>query len=168
MGGFSAGAEATMFVAMNSNLLAAAGISSPVYEPGYYWAASVRGRDFAGSLRDFMQLGDPENDLASWKRVSPALNTERIRSPLLMQYPERELGASMELYSKLTNSHTPVEMYGYPDESHNKYQPRHRLAVYQRYLDWFRFWLQSYEDPDPAKAAQYARWRALRDRAGGK
>ena len=27
---------------------------------------------------------------------------------------------------------------------------------------WFRFWLQDYEDPDPAKAEQYARWRELR------
>jgi len=29
-------------------------------------------------------------------------------------------------------------------------------------VDWFRFWLQDYEDPDPAKAEQYARWRELR------
>lgn len=29
-------------------------------------------------------------------------------------------------------------------------------------LDWFRLWLQDYEDPDPAKAAQYMRWRELR------
>jgi len=28
--------------------------------------------------------------------------------------------------------------------------------------DCFRFWLQDYEDPDPAKAEQYARWRELR------
>jgi len=26
-----------------------------------------------------------------------------------------------------------------------------------------RFWLQDYEDPDPAKAEQYARWRKLRE-----
>ena len=29
-------------------------------------------------------------------------------------------------------------------------------------VDWFRFWLQGYEDPDPAKAEQYKRWRGLR------
>ncbi len=29
-------------------------------------------------------------------------------------------------------------------------------------VDWFRFWLQGYEDPDPAKAEQYKRWRELR------
>ena len=30
-------------------------------------------------------------------------------------------------------------------------------------VDWMRFWLQDYEDPDPAKAEQYARWRKLRE-----
>jgi len=29
-------------------------------------------------------------------------------------------------------------------------------------MDWFRFWLQGYEDPDPAKAEQYKRWGELR------
>ena len=29
-------------------------------------------------------------------------------------------------------------------------------------VDWFRFWLQDYEDPDPAKAEQYKRWRDLK------
>jgi hypothetical protein len=45
---------------------------------------------------------------------------------------------------------------------HLKWQPAHRLAIYNRNLDWFRFWLQDIEDPDPAKAAQYAHWRVLR------
>jgi len=29
-------------------------------------------------------------------------------------------------------------------------------------VDWFRFWLQDYEDPDPAKKEQYERWRGLK------
>jgi hypothetical protein len=29
-------------------------------------------------------------------------------------------------------------------------------------VDWFRFWLKGEEDPDPAKAEQYARWRGLK------
>jgi hypothetical protein len=32
----------------------------------------------------------------------------------------------------------------------------------ERNLDWFRFWLQGYEDPDESKRPQYVRWRALR------
>jgi hypothetical protein len=29
-------------------------------------------------------------------------------------------------------------------------------------VDWFDFWLNRYEDPDPAKTEQYKRWRELR------
>jgi hypothetical protein len=37
-----------------------------------------------------------------------------------------------------------------------------RLTSQQTNVDWFRFWLHGYEDPDPAKAAQYRRWERLR------
>jgi len=42
-------------------------------------------------------------------------------------------------------------------------QPRHRLEIYERNLDWFRFWLKDEQDPDPRKEEQYRRWNRLRD-----
>jgi len=30
-------------------------------------------------------------------------------------------------------------------------------------VDWFRFWLQGYEDPDQAKTEQYRGWEHLCD-----
>jgi hypothetical protein len=36
------------------------------------------------------------------------------------------------------------------------------LAAQQGAVDWFDFWLNGREDPDPAKAEQYERWRELR------
>ena len=45
---------------------------------------------------------------------------------------------------------------------HNLGNPAARMASQGGSVDWFRFWLQNYEDPDPAKAEQYARWRELR------
>lgn len=48
------------------------------------------------------------------------------------------------------------------DELHTINQPVHRYEIYERNLDWFRFWLQGEQDPDPAKAEQYKRWRELR------
>jgi hypothetical protein len=39
--------------------------------------------------------------------------------------------------------------------------PAERMASQGGSVDWFRFWLQAYEDPDPAKADQYKRWREL-------
>ena len=165
MGGFSAGSEATMWVAMNSDLLAAAAVASPQYEPAHYWTSSVRGRDFPRILKEFQQVGPPETDPGRWKIISPALNVDQIRAPLLMQLPEQEMRAAMELYAKLSNTRTPVEMYAFPDEAHVKIQPRHQLAVYQRNLDWFRYWLQDYADPNPERAEQFRRWAALRRRS---
>jgi hypothetical protein len=40
--------------------------------------------------------------------------------------------------------------------------PVERLASQGLSVDWFRFWLQGYENPDPAKADQYKRWRELK------
>jgi len=37
-----------------------------------------------------------------------------------------------------------------------------RIASQGGSVDWFRFWLQGYEDPDPSKADQFKRWRGLK------
>ena len=55
-----------------------------------------------------------------------------------------------------------ADLYVFPNEPHQKFQPKHKLAVYERNLDWFRFWLQGYQDPDPSKATQYARWQLMK------
>ncbi len=40
------------------------------------------------------------------------------------------------------------------DEPHFKWQPAHRLAIYERSLEWFQFWLMHTMNCDPAKDAQ--------------
>ena len=60
-----------------------------------------------------------------------------------------------------------ADLYVFAHEPHQKFQPRHKLAVYERNLDWFRFWLMGAEDPDPAKASQYAYWRLMSARESG-
>jgi hypothetical protein len=59
-------------------------------------------------------------------------------------------------------------MFIYPDERHEKNQPKHRYSIYVRNVDWFNFWLRDKEDPDPAKAEQYKRWHELRKLQGDK
>jgi len=49
-----------------------------------------------------------------------------------------------------------------PNGEHLLVKPWERLASSETNADWFRFWLKGEEDPDPAKAEQYARWRELR------
>ena len=52
--------------------------------------------------------------------------------------------------------------YGYSHTSNVTEAEIKRRAIQERYVDWFRFWLKGEEDPDPAKAEQYKRWRELR------
>ncbi|MFX8063373.1 prolyl oligopeptidase family serine peptidase, partial [Acinetobacter baumannii] len=92
--------------------------------------------------------------------LSPAFNADKIRTPLLMQLPELEYRPNVELLARLQQAGTQVELWAFPDEVHVKWQPRHQLAANERNLDWFRYWLQGWIDPDPAKAAQYSRWQA--------
>jgi hypothetical protein len=167
MAGLSFGSEVTMWTAMNSNLLAAAAIASTQAEPAYYWHNAVRGRSQPEQMRRIWGLGAPDETPEEWRRQSPALNVQRLTAPLLLQLPEQEARSVIELYARLTNSTTPAEMYVFPDAAHIKVQPRQRMSAHRRYLDWFRYWLQGYTDPDPARAEQYRRWDwlAARQRA---
>ena len=57
----------------------------------------------------------------------------------------------------------PVDLIQLPDAVHIVTKPLERPASEQGDVDWFDFWLRGEENPDPAKAEQYARWRELRN-----
>jgi dipeptidyl aminopeptidase/acylaminoacyl peptidase len=103
-----------------------------------------------------------DNPTPFWSAYSVRLNAERFDAPMLIQVSDEEFRYSLESISALRDLNKPVEMYVFPDERHVKWQPIHRLAVYNRNLDWFDFWLRGFEDPDAAKTEQYRRWHALR------
>ena len=104
-----------------------------------------------------------EDGTAFWKPMALSLNADRIDTPILMQLADSEYLLALEAFTALREKNKAVEMYVSPGEFHTRTQPLHRLAEYRRDIDWFGFWLQGHEDPDPAKRAQYVRWRALRD-----
>lgn len=165
MGGLSFGSEVTFWALIHSNLVSAASVATPDIEPVKYWFNNMRGRDHGTILRQAWGLGSPDETPERWRLISAALNVERIRAPILLQLAEQEARYGVELYTRLSRSPTPMELYVFPDEAHIKVQPRHRLAIYRRNLDWFRFWLQGHVDPDPAKAEQYRRWRTMAARS---
>lgn len=161
MGGLSFGSEVTMWTATESRLLAAASVTSPAVSPNYYLFGSMKGDVFTSVLKRLWGLGSPKETRARWHVLSPAYNVDKVAAPILFQMPEQE-------YMQATDYLIPMiqrglaDLYVFPDEPHAKFQPRHKLAAYERNVDWFRFWLQGYEDSDPSKAAQYAHWRAMR------
>jgi dipeptidyl aminopeptidase/acylaminoacyl peptidase len=161
MGGLSFGSEVTTWVAMKSRLLAAASVSTPSMSSTYYLLGSIKGTLFTDGLKRLWGLGAPEKTPGRWRLLSPQFNLDKISAPILLQMPEQEYLAALDYAIPLINRKM-ADLYVFPDEPHQKFQPRHKLAVYERNLDWFRFWLQGYEDPAPLKRAQYARWRAMR------
>lgn len=164
MGGLSFGSEVTMWVAMKSRLLAAASISSVSMSPNYYLFGSLKGGVFTSGLKYLWGLGSPVKTPARWHVLSPIYNLDRISAPVLFQMPEQEYMQATDYVIPMIRKNM-ADLYVFPNEPHQKFQPKHKLAVYERNVDWFRFWLQGSEDTDPSKAAQYARWRTLREHA---
>ncbi len=161
MGGLSFGSEVTLWTAMHSDLLAAASITSPSIEPNYFLFSTLRDDAFFEELQRAWGLGAPDATPERWQMISPIHHIDRIGVPLLFQMPEQEYLYALGLALPLVRAHR-ADLYVFPNEPHQKFQPRHKLAAYERNLDWFRFWLQGHEDAHPAKAQQYLHWRTIR------
>jgi hypothetical protein len=57
----------------------------------------------------------------------------------------------------------PVDLLYFATAPHGLVTPKHRWRAMTVNTDWFRFWLQDYEDSAPEKRDQYFRWRKLRE-----
>jgi dipeptidyl aminopeptidase/acylaminoacyl peptidase len=163
MGGLSFGSEISLWVATESDLLAAVSVTSPVVSPAYFLFNGLKGESFTKGLMELWKLGSPEETPERWRVLSPAYNLDKFHAPLLLQMPEQEYMYSLDYAMPLMLDHR-ADMYVFPNEPHQKFQPKHKLAAYERNLDWFRFWLQGYEDPSPDKREQYEHWHILKDR----
>jgi dipeptidyl aminopeptidase/acylaminoacyl peptidase len=159
--GLSYGSEITCFTITHSDLFqAAAASSASARDPILYYLANNYIRRI---LKQWGLGGLPDAAAAArWQELSPAINAARVKAPLLIQAADSEYLYGLQFYTALREHHKPVEFIIYADEGHIKNQPKHKYEVYQRNLDWFNFWLQGKEDPDPAKAEQYVRWRDFR------
>jgi len=166
MGGLSFGTEVTFWTVMKSDLLTAASVTSPVMSRDYYWFGSMKGDAFFKPLRKFWQLGAQDETPERWRVLSPADNLDKIKAPILMQMPEQEYVIALDYAIPLMRDHR-ADLYVFPNEPHQKFQPRHKLAAYERNIDWFRYWLQGYEDPDQAKRDQYQHWREMKAARAG-
>jgi hypothetical protein len=100
--------------------------------------------------------------LRQWLNRSPGFNIDKITAPLLVVGEGPFSLLSMwQPYALLRYLHKPVDLIMLNTNEHVLTNPGVRLASQSGSVDWFRFWLQNYEDPDPAKSTQYIRWREL-------
>lgn len=100
--------------------------------------------------------------LANWEKNSPPMRLDKIHTALLMQSILAPLG-EWEIYAGLQWLKRPVDLVNfYPEGEHELVRPQEKFLSEQSAVDWYCFWLKGEEDPDPAKAEQYKRWRGLR------
>ncbi len=144
---------------------AAATISDSVSN-GYWAYIHHYGTSYPGMLWTEWQVGAPFWDAgrALWLERSPAFNLHRVRTPLRIERFGNFLSDYWDTFAILKRHRRPVELIHVPDAMHrlDMSQPWARYASQEGNVDWFDFWLNGHEDPDPSKAQQYVRWRKLK------
>ncbi|MEJ1963525.1 MAG: Atxe2 family lasso peptide isopeptidase [Gammaproteobacteria bacterium] len=157
--GLSDGVSTVMHALIQSEIFSAVAISQCCDDPQVQ--LNYAGSQFSDFLEQVGYPGVDEERPAFWAPRSLALNAERIRAPILIQVDDDEYRSALETFASFRRHGKPIDMYVYPDETHIKWQPAHRLAVYRRNLDWFDFWLRGVRQPDPARQAELDRWQAM-------
>jgi dipeptidyl aminopeptidase/acylaminoacyl peptidase len=101
--------------------------------------------------------------LALWLKRSPLFNMDKVSAALQVVAEGRsDLPFMWGPYAAMRYLHKPVDLILLNNDQHVLSNPGARLVSQGGAVDWMRFWLQDYEDPDPTKADQYKRWRELR------
>jgi len=95
-----------------------------------------------------------------WMDQAPGFSLDRIHMPVRLVSFRNPLSL-WEMFIGLQLQDKPVELIELPDAEHLMEKPSDRHAAMQGMVDWFRFWLQGYRDPDPTKADEYERWQKM-------
>ncbi|WP_158635859.1 prolyl oligopeptidase family serine peptidase [Sphingosinicella ginsenosidimutans] len=164
--GFSRNGYYVEYTLTHSDFPFAAAVAADNWDPSYFQQTLLG----YGTGAEMVNGGEAFGEgLSRWLRNAPGFNIEHNRTPLrLIIQSSGRFGVltHWENFNRLRYLNRPVELYVMPQAeahgAHNSQNPRQIIAVQQGVIDWFRFWLQDYEDPDPAKVEQYARWRAMR------
>jgi dipeptidyl aminopeptidase/acylaminoacyl peptidase len=158
--GYSRGTEQVAYAISQTKLFRAASGATASTSPCLYYMSP----DYVRRILAAYGLGGWPDGVARsrWMMFAAPLNADRIQTPLLNNDPDSEVLFDLPLYTALRELKKPVELFIYPNELHHINQPKHRYQVYERNLDWFRFWLKSEQDQEPGKEEQYKRWYVLR------
>jgi dipeptidyl aminopeptidase/acylaminoacyl peptidase len=156
--GFSHGEEIAGYAVLHTNRFRAA-IGAALYDPCFYF---IGGSDWWSAFKNVGLGGWPEGKAKSnWNEIDMPAHADRIHTAILENTSDTEFLIYLPLYRSLVDLGKPVELYIYPQELHVRNQPRHRLEVYVRNLDWFLFWLKGEQSSDANKGQQYLRWEHL-------
>jgi hypothetical protein len=122
-----------------------------------YFEFALFGIDF----EDYYGAKPVGDGLQTWIKRSPGFHLDKVNAPLLIAVEKDSAIEMWQSYSGLRYLKKPVELDLMNTDEHVITNPVERMSSQGLSLDWFRFWLQGYENPDPAKAEQYKRWREM-------
>jgi dipeptidyl aminopeptidase/acylaminoacyl peptidase len=158
--GMSDGATVAAYALLHSKTFAAVAMSSCCFD------TTFPTRVGPVAARHFHDVGYPrmtdEAGAAFWRQISLSRNARAVRTPTLLQVSDDEYMSALESFTALREVNAPIDLFLFPGEHHVKWQPAHRLAMYQRTLDWFDFWLRDKTPLAPDRQDDVKRWEALR------
>ena len=165
--GFSRTCLYVKYALTHSRIRFAAAVVSDGFDGGYFeYLVLANAVPLAASeIENIVGSAPFGAGLSDWARNSPGFLLHKVRTPVQLEANEpASLFGEWEWFSGLTRLSKPVDLLYLPTGTHILIQPWDRLVSQGRTVDWFRFWLKGEEDSDPAKAAQFDRWRDFRRR----
>ena len=136
------------------------------FDAGYFQYIAFGG-EYARQIEEINGGLPFGNGLKLWKERSPAFNIDKVQAPVrIVALNPVSVLSEWGWFMALTRLGKPVDMMVLMDGEHILQKPWERMVSQGGNVDWFAFWLKGEEDPDPAKAEQYARWRELRKLQG--
>lgn len=160
--GLSDGTSTVQFAAIHSRLFAAGAVSDCCWEPD---EDALLGPAAQTLYRKVGWPGIIDNAPDFWSQISLIQNARSVAFPILFDQPDDEFRVGLSSYEALREAHRPADLFVFPDEHHVKWQPAHRLAAYQRSIDWFNFWLRGVFPVDPVAREEAERWQFMKNEA---
>lgn len=156
--GLSDGATTVQYAILHSPMFAAAIMSGCCWERNQ---GALLGPQID---RTFGQVGypnllTPATDF--WRQISIAQNARDVQIPILLQTADSEYLGAIETYTALRQANKAIDLFIFPNEFHNKWQPAHRLAIYRRTIRWFNFWLKHETPGSDDFEEEIQHWRGL-------
>ena len=156
--GLSDGSSTVQFAALNSSLFSAAIVSGCCWDRSQ---TALLGPRVADRYARIGWPGISEDAAAFWSPMSLSQNARRVPFPILFSAADEEFRMALEAFTALREVGKPADLYVFPGEHHIKWQPAHRLAAYQRAIDWFRYWLRGALPAEGRRREEALRWQAM-------
>lgn len=157
--GWSDGVSSAQFALINSPRYKVASLGS-CCEDMYSYVLSA-GPAYSAFTRSigyrFLEDGAEE----FWRPMSLILNVDRVDVPILIQNADSEYEGGLDVVEVYRHKGKPIELHVFEDETHYKWQPAHRNAVYERTTEWLEFWLMKRRNCVSERDRQYDRWLTM-------